>query len=33
MFKNNYNIVKIDENPDSIKPRKGFEALVFMDKK
>ena len=33
MFKNNFNIIKIDNNPDSIKPRKGFEALVVMDKK
>ena len=33
MFKNNFNIIKIDNNPDSIKPRKGFEALVVMSKK
>ena len=33
MFKNNFNIVKIDKSPDSIKPRRGFEALVIMDKK
>ena len=33
MFKNNFSINKIDNNPDSIKPRKGFEALVVMDKK
>ena len=33
MFKNNFNIVKIDNSPDSIKPRKGFETLVIMDKK
>jgi len=33
MFKNNFNIVKIDKNPNSIKPRKGFESLVIMDKK
>ena len=33
MFKNNFNIVKINKNPDSIKPRKGFETLVTMDKK
>ena len=33
MFKNNFNIIKIDKNPDSIKPRKGFETLVIMDKK
>ena len=29
----NTNIVKINKNPDSIKPRKGFETLVIMDKK
>jgi len=33
MFENNFNFVKIDKNPDSIKPRKGFEALVIMHKK
>ena len=33
MFKNNFNIIKIDKKPDSIKPRKGFETLVIMDKK
>ena len=33
MFKNNFNIIKIDNNPESIKPRKGFESLVMMDKK
>tara|TARA_B100002051_G_scaffold270280_1_gene302915 strand:- start:2061 stop:2666 length:606 start_codon:yes stop_codon:yes gene_type:complete len=33
MFKNNFNIIKIDRNPNSIKPRKGFETLVIMDKK
>ena len=32
MFKNNFNIIKIDKKPDSIKPRKGFETLVIMDK-
>ena len=33
MFENNFNFIKIDKNPDSIKPRKGFETLVVMDKK
>ena len=33
MFENKFNIIKIDKNPDSIKPRRGFEALVIMDKK
>ncbi len=33
MFKNNFNIIKIDKNPDSIKPRRGFETLVIMRKK
>ncbi len=33
IFENNFNIIKIDKNPDSIKPRKGFETLVIMDKK
>ena len=33
IFKNKFNIVEIDNNPDSIKPRKGFETLVIMDKK
>ena len=33
MFENNFNIVKINKNPDSIKPRLGFETLVIMDKK
>ena len=33
MFENNFNIIKIDKNVDSIKPRKGFEALVIMSKK
>ena len=33
MFKNNFNITKINRNPDSIKPRKGFEVLVIMEKK
>ncbi|MAV64559.1 MAG: hypothetical protein CMG00_05135 [Candidatus Marinimicrobia bacterium] len=33
MFKNNFNIIKIDKSPNSIKPRKGFEILVTMDKK
>jgi len=33
MFENNFNFIKIDKNPDSINPRKGFETLVVMDKK
>ena len=33
MFENNFNIVKIDKSPDSIKPRKGFETLVVMNRK
>ena len=33
MFENNFNFIKIDKNPDSIKPRKRFETLVIMDKK
>jgi len=33
MFENNFNILKIDKNPDSIKPRQGFETLIVMDKK
>ena len=33
IFKNKFNIVEIDNNPDSIKPRKGFETLVIMDRK
>ena len=33
MFENNFNIIKIDKNVDSIKPRKGFETLVIMSKK
>ena len=32
MFENNFNIIKIDKNPNSIKPRKGFETLVVMTK-
>lgn len=33
MFKNKFNFLKIDKNPDSIKPRRGFETLVIMGKK
>ena len=33
MFENNFNFLKIDKNPDSIKPRQGFETLIVMDKK
>jgi len=33
LFENNFNFVKIDDNPNSIKPRKGFEALTIMEKK
>tara|TARA_Y100001970_G_scaffold290375_1_gene423908 strand:+ start:2375 stop:2977 length:603 start_codon:yes stop_codon:yes gene_type:complete len=33
IFENNFNIVEIDKNPNSIKPRKGFEVLVIMDKR
>jgi len=33
MFENNFNFIKINKNPDSIKPRIGFETLVIMDKK
>ena len=33
LFENNFNFVKINDNPKSIKPRKGFEALTIMKKK
>ena len=33
MFENKFNIIKIDKNVESIKPRKGFETLVSMSKK
>ena len=33
MFENNFNIIKINDNPESIKPRRGFETLVVMNKK
>lgn len=33
MFKNKFDIIKIDKNVESIKPRKGLESLVVMVKK
>ena len=33
LFESNFNFIKIDDNPKSIKPRKGFEALAIMEKK
>ncbi len=33
MFESKFNIIHIDKNPNSIKPRQGFEALVKMIKK
>ena len=33
MFENKFDIIKIDKNVNSIRPRKGFEALVSMSKK
>lgn len=32
MFKNNFNIIKINKSPDSIKPRRGYETLAIMNK-
>ena len=32
MFENKFDIIEINKNPDSIKPRIGFESLVVMTK-